>query len=95
MPLYNPQSILPPQAFLSEGLMKEIFKRYDKNGDGKLNKKELAEAFKNMGAFIPAWRAHCAMAHADSDSNGVITPDEFQHVIIYANKLGYTVWNDT
>ncbi|KAF3446667.1 hypothetical protein FNV43_RR11847 [Rhamnella rubrinervis] len=76
---------------LSENQIEGIFKRHDENGDGQLNKKELARAFKEMGAMFPAWRAHCAMKHADGDSNGVITHDEFHKIINYARKLGYTV----
>ena len=65
--------------------------KHDKNGDGQLSKAELAESFKELGALFPGWRAQRAMSRADSDSNGVITPDEFEQLVNYVHSLGFTV----
>ena len=80
-----------PGLNLTDKQIKEVFREHDKNGDGKLSKAELAESFKKLGALFPGWRAKRAMSHADSDSNGVITPDEFEQLVNYVQSLGYTV----
>ncbi|KAK2995620.1 hypothetical protein RJ640_020256 [Escallonia rubra] len=47
---------------LTEEQLKGIFKQNDKNGDGLLSKEELKEAFKNLGALFPGWRASRGVA---------------------------------
>ncbi|KAK3231397.1 hypothetical protein Dsin_003278 [Dipteronia sinensis] len=71
--------------------LRGMFWRYDTNKDDKLSRKELKEAFSNLGASIPAWRAHRALNHADNNGDGYISGEEVDELINYAVKLGYIV----
>ncbi|XP_028067627.1 calmodulin-like protein 5 [Camellia sinensis] len=42
---------------LNEEELKGIFKKHDKNGNGRLSRKELKKTFEELGAWIPDWRA--------------------------------------
>ncbi|KAK2660310.1 hypothetical protein Ddye_006843 [Dipteronia dyeriana] len=81
----NPVPVLPCTMEQLRGM----FWRYDTNRDGKLSRKELKEAFNYLGAFIPGWRAHRALNHADGNGDGYITEEEVDDLVNYVVKLGY------
>lgn len=62
---------------------------HDKNGDGHLDKKELKEAFRVLGARIPCYRAGRAIYYSDIDMDGAINEDEIDHLVSYAIHYGY------
>lgn len=70
---------------------KHIFSKYDRNGDGRIDKEELKKEFKNLGARFPAWRAYRAFKHADVNGDGVITLDEINLLIEYILRSGYII----
>ena len=76
---------------LTEQQLKEIFEQHDANGDGQLNKAELKEAFRYLGALIPGWRVNRALHHADANGDGFISEKEMKDLVNYAAKFGYTV----
>ncbi|KAJ8442597.1 hypothetical protein Cgig2_026539 [Carnegiea gigantea] len=77
---------------LSEDQLRKIFMEHDKNGDGHLDKNELKEAFRKIGATVPAYRASRAIHYADIDGDGVINKEhEIDHLVSYAIQLGYTL----
>ncbi|CAI9115742.1 OLC1v1016732C2 [Oldenlandia corymbosa var. corymbosa] len=76
---------------VSKEKLKGLFKQYDKNGDGLLDKSELKEAFKRLGAILPGWRASRSLQHADANGDGVISEDELVELVKYALQFGYTV----
>ncbi|CAN6539921.1 unnamed protein product [Malus baccata var. baccata] len=77
--------------YTKEQILK-IFKRYDKNGDGQLSKAELKEAFAELGAIWPAFRAWDGRRHADDNGDGFISIDkELDKLVDYAVGLGYPV----
>lgn len=80
MPIYSPNRDL-----------KHFLKKYDKNGDGRLDKEELKQDFKELGARLPEWRAYRALKHADTNGDGFITLDETNLLIEYILKNGYTI----
>uniref|UniRef100_A0A803P0W0 EF-hand domain-containing protein n=1 Tax=Cannabis sativa TaxID=3483 RepID=A0A803P0W0_CANSA len=55
--------------------LKGIFERYDANGDGRLSKEELKNAFKSFGCFAPGWRAFRARHFADKNGDGTKKKD--------------------
>lgn len=71
--------------------LKGIFKRFDIDGDGYLNKKELRNAFSSLGSSAPRWRALRALWHADSNKDGRISEAELENLVKYALKHGYTI----
>lgn len=71
--------------------LKYIFKHHDKNGDGRLDKAELKEAFKDLGGILPGWRAARGLQHADANGDGFITEDELTCLVKYAIQFGYSV----
>lgn len=80
MPIYSPSADL-----------KRFFNKYDKNGDGRLDKEELKQAFKHLGARFPAWRAARALKHADANRDGVISLEETNALIEYILRKGFLI----
>ncbi|KAA8537740.1 hypothetical protein F0562_027270 [Nyssa sinensis] len=72
---------------LNDTQLKNIFKQHDTNKDGQLDKKELKEAFRHLGALIPAYRAGRALCHADYNGDGYISEQELGDLVNYALKL--------
>ncbi|KAG6674699.1 hypothetical protein I3842_15G057200 [Carya illinoinensis] len=71
--------------------LKDIFKSFDKDGDGYLSRKELRNAFSSLGSSAPRWRAFRALWHADSNKDGRISEAELENLVTYALKHGYTI----
>lgn len=71
--------------------VKRFFNKYDMNRDGRLDKNELKEAFKQLGAYFPSWRAARALKFADANGDGFITLDEANLLIDYIITSGYTI----
>jgi len=77
---------------LSKDQLREIFREHDKNEDGHLDKEELKEAFRKIGAIVPAYRAGRAIYYADIDGDGLIDNEhEIDHLVSYAIQFGYTL----
>ncbi|KAK4713485.1 hypothetical protein R3W88_019392 [Solanum pinnatisectum] len=77
---------------ISEEQLKEILKKYDKNGDGKISKQELKLAFKEMGLNFCRWRAGKAIRHADINKDGYINEEEMSELVKYASKWGINIY---
>ena len=76
---------------LAEDQLKAIFKKHDKNRDGRLCRKEVRGAFEELGAYFPDWRAWRGIRNADANGDGFITEDELNGLVKFAMQLGYTV----
>ncbi|KAJ8762154.1 hypothetical protein K2173_007307 [Erythroxylum novogranatense] len=75
----------------TERQLRDTFKRYDTNRDGRLSKQELMNAFASLGSHLPCWRAWRALQHADANGDGCIGEDEFGDLIKYVRKRAYTI----
>lgn len=75
---------------LSEAQLKSIFNRCDNNGDGRLSKQELRNAFAGLGSHLPGWRAGRGLNHADGNGDGYVSDEELDDLVKYAFKCGYT-----
>ena len=75
---------------LTEEQLKGIFKRYDKNNDGRLSKRELNAAFEALGSYLPQWRAWRGICNADVNGDGLISEKELDRLAQYALQFGYT-----
>ncbi|KAF7848792.1 hypothetical protein BT93_L1560 [Corymbia citriodora subsp. variegata] len=80
----------PPLADSFEKL-KEVFRRSDANGDGRLNWAELKNAFQRLGVPAPRWRAILAIHHADENGDGCISEHELDALLQFCLEHGYIV----
>ncbi|KAJ0085486.1 hypothetical protein Patl1_08975 [Pistacia atlantica] len=80
-----------PDWPLDEKQLKEIFKKSDVNGDGRLTKEELKKAFEKLGSRNPGWRVHRAFRHADNNKDGSISLEELDELVKYVVGLGYRI----
>jgi len=61
--------------------MHRVFRQFDKNGDGEVDKSELEAVFKEMGENVSKEVIDRIMAAADLDGNQKINYEEFiKHV---------------
>ncbi|KAK2992380.1 hypothetical protein RJ640_018299 [Escallonia rubra] len=74
--------------------LKGIFKQNNKNGDGLLSKEELKEAFKNLGALFPGWRASRGLHYADANGDGYISEEELNALVQYAARVALSLKSD-
>ncbi|KAI8569051.1 hypothetical protein RHMOL_Rhmol02G0248000 [Rhododendron molle] len=65
---------------------KDFLKRFDKDGDGRLSRKELTEAFRSLGLNFSWWRAWRALRHADKNHDGYISEEEMDELVKYSTK---------
>ncbi|XVE67726.1 hypothetical protein DITRI_Ditri09bG0011700 [Diplodiscus trichospermus] len=76
---------------LSKEQMKDFFRRFDSNKDGRLSKEELKKAFNELGSRVPVFRTLAALHHADENGDGFISEEELEALVQYALGLGYTI----
>ncbi|CAJ0586759.1 unnamed protein product, partial [Mesorhabditis spiculigera] len=65
---------------IKEGELREIFKDFDKNGDGRITCEELEMALLRLGERPSNTKIGQLIQQADTDGNGVIDIDEFLSV---------------
>ncbi|OMP05569.1 Calcium-binding EF-hand [Corchorus olitorius] len=75
----------------SKEQLRDIFKRFDCDKDGRLSKEELKKAFSELGSRVPAFRTLAALHHADENGDGFISEEELEALLQYALGLGYTI----
>lgn len=73
----------------SEEQVRQLFKSFDRNGDGKLCKEELKDAFRKLGSRWSSFRARRALRYVDSNDDGHISKEEFNDLVNYALECGY------
>ncbi|KAF7830632.1 putative Calcium-binding EF-hand family protein [Senna tora] len=59
-------------------------KRADRDGDGRLSKEELKQAFRQLGSHVTDWRVFRCLRHVDTDKDGLISASEFDALVKYA-----------
>ncbi|KAH7521346.1 hypothetical protein FEM48_Zijuj07G0023300 [Ziziphus jujuba var. spinosa] len=82
-PLPSPPS--PPSSscsFLAQKRMdptelKRVFQMFDRNGDGRITKKELNDSLENLGIFIPDKELTQMIEKIDVNGDGCVDMDEF------------------
>ncbi|KAK6734756.1 hypothetical protein RB195_018134 [Necator americanus] len=62
---------------IRESELREMFKEFDKNGDGKITKEELELALLQLGEKPSNSKIDAIISQADTDGNGCIEIDEF------------------
>ncbi|KAK1550406.1 hypothetical protein Q3G72_018436 [Acer saccharum] len=74
---------------LTEEQLKLLFMRFDTDGDRRLSKQELKDAFNSLGSRFSAWRAWRVLCHADANGDGYISDQELDGLVKYCVKHGY------
>ena len=72
---------------LSREQIKKIFKYYDSDKDGFLNRREVTKAFSFLGSINPFYKAQYAMTFADANNDGLISEAELEKLVDYACKI--------
>ncbi|KAB1199686.1 putative calcium-binding protein CML10 [Morella rubra] len=80
-----------PQLPYTEEQLRGMFKRFDTNRDGRLNRQELRNAFRGLGSAASGWRAFRAIGHADGNGDGQISESELDNLVEYALKHRYSI----
>ncbi|KAK6146298.1 hypothetical protein DH2020_020167 [Rehmannia glutinosa] len=57
--------------------LKRVFQMFDRNGDGRITKKELNDSLENMGIFIPDKELTQMIDKIDMNGDGCVDIDEF------------------
>jgi len=57
--------------------LKRVFQMFDRNGDGKITKKELNDSLQNLGIFIPDKELTQMIDNIDVNRDGFVDIDEF------------------
>lgn len=57
--------------------IRQIFNKFDKNGDGKISSSEVINSLGELGTKISTEEVHCMMQEFDKDGDGHIDLDEF------------------
>ncbi|OAY52678.1 hypothetical protein MANES_04G102000v8 [Manihot esculenta] len=76
---------------LTEEQVRQVFMKFDLNGDNVLSGEEIRQAFKHLGAVYPAQMARKGIEHADINGDGVIDMSEMEDFVRYAYNLGFVV----
>ncbi|KAE9415297.1 hypothetical protein Angca_004488, partial [Angiostrongylus cantonensis] len=67
---------------------KKAFQFFDINNDGFITMSELEKAMNECGQYPSKLELRLVMSHGDSDHNGVITFDEFAHLMSGSKSTG-------
>lgn len=71
----SPLSRIPRRMEADE--LKRVFQMFDRNGDGRISKKELNDSLENMGIFIPDKELSQMIDKIDINGDGCVDIDEF------------------
>ncbi|XP_059654483.1 calmodulin-like protein 3 [Cornus florida] len=74
-------SPLPSSAHIRRKMetdeLRRVFQMFDRNGDGRITKKELNDSLENMGIFMPDSELTQMIAKIDINGDGCVDIDEF------------------
>ncbi|CAI0450896.1 unnamed protein product [Linum tenue] len=68
--------------------IRQIFDKFDKNGDGKISCSEVVDSLKELGTAVTAAEVECMIKEFDKDGDGYIDLDEFVGFIQDMDKNG-------
>lgn len=92
--------VLIPRPEIAGGYMmsmeefKKWLKKFDANGDGRINKEELREAIRARGGgcFVSNAKAKRVLESVDTNCNGFIDENEMNNLLVFAIKqLGFQI----
>ncbi|KAK4750346.1 hypothetical protein SAY87_027795 [Trapa incisa] len=66
--------------------LKRLFQMFDRNGDGRITKKELSDSLGNLGMFIPNKELEDMIERIDVNGDGCVDIEEFE--ALYGSIMG-------
>ncbi|CAJ2675435.1 unnamed protein product [Trifolium pratense] len=92
MPVYvpcdNPKRVSIEQVNL-ERKIRERLDKADINNNGCYTKEELTKALKDLGSYVPGWRANRCLIKADANNDGQISGEEIDTLVDYLLTRGF------
>ncbi|XAR64065.1 hypothetical protein NMG60_11024268 [Bertholletia excelsa] len=70
--------------------IRKLLEKEDKNKDNLLSKDEIENAFKELGAVFPGWRALRGLKYADCNRDGYVDEYEKEKLVQYIFNRSYT-----
>ncbi|KAJ4844017.1 Calmodulin-like protein 3 [Turnera subulata] len=83
--LDTPRSSLFVFKRMEQTDLKRVFQMFDRNGDGRITKKELNDSLENLGIFIPDSELVQMIQKIDVNGDGCVDIDEFG--VLYSSIL--------
>ncbi|KAL2935706.1 Calmodulin-like protein 3 [Bienertia sinuspersici] len=62
---------------MDQGELKRVFQMFDRNGDGKITKRELNDSLQNLGIYIPDKELTQMIEKIDVNKDGFVDMEEF------------------
>ncbi|KAK8571347.1 hypothetical protein V6N13_103474 [Hibiscus sabdariffa] len=84
-----PAHAQPQPRGLSKEQLRKHFLECDADHNELLSRAELKQAFRKLGAMIPAFRTWEGLRCADANNDGCVSRDELEALIDFAYKLQY------
>lgn len=72
-----PRSLSLVKAPMDAAELKRVFQMFDRNGDGRITKKELSDSLENLGIYIPDKELAEMIEKIDVNGDGCVDIDEF------------------
>ncbi|KAL5543139.1 hypothetical protein UlMin_010849 [Ulmus minor] len=72
-----PSSSIHSKPRMDNTELKRVFQMFDKNGDGRISKKELNDSLENLGIFIPDKELSQMINKIDVNGDGCVDLEEF------------------
>ncbi|CAI0426529.1 unnamed protein product [Linum tenue] len=69
--------------------LKRVFQMFDRNGDGKITRKELSDSLQNLGIYIPEGDLTQMIEKIDVNGDGFVDMDEFGELYQTINGDGF------
>ncbi|PWA81714.1 EF-hand domain pair [Artemisia annua] len=76
---------------MTEDQIKGVLRKFDKDGDGKISRRELKAGFKSLGLRFACFRSRRALRYADANRDGVISEEEINELARYVSKWGISL----
>ncbi|XP_008791779.1 calmodulin-like protein 3 [Phoenix dactylifera] len=70
-------SILATPPGMEPSELKRVFQMFDRNGDGRITKKELGDSLENLGIHIPEGDLESMIGKIDANGDGCVDIEEF------------------
>lgn len=88
MPMFQ-QKAMPQYQMDAGNKIMQILIDSDVNKDGCYTKGEIKKALKDLGSYIPGWRANVCLKKLDADNDGQISGEEIDNLIDYLLEQGF------